>query len=97
MSKSSGRLKIANFIALTVAGAVNTIGVTIFLSPVKLYDSGFSGTSRLVSQITPEWLSLSLILLVLNIPIFCSVSSGRAGFLRFIQSMLLPFIPLGHG
>ncbi len=70
MDRFSRKLKLTNFLALTVAGIINAIGVTIFLSPVKLYDSGFSGTSMLVSQLTPAWLSLSVILLILNIPIF---------------------------
>ena len=64
------RLSVKNFILLTLAGAVNAFGVTFFLAPVKLYDSGISGTSMLLSQITPEWMSLSLFLLILNIPLF---------------------------
>lgn len=63
-------LSIKNFIFLTLAGIISAIGVVIFLQPVKLYDSGISGTSMLVAQLTPDWCSLSLILLVLNIPIF---------------------------
>ena len=55
---------------LTVAGIINAIGITMFLAPVKLYDSGISGTSMLLGQLTPEWMSLSLFLAVLNIPIF---------------------------
>lgn len=55
---------------LTVAGIINAIGVTMFLAPVKLYDSGISGTSMLLGQLTPEWMSLSFFLAVLNIPIF---------------------------
>ncbi|MBD9013905.1 MAG: YitT family protein [Lachnospiraceae bacterium] len=55
---------------LTVAGIVNAFGVTIFLTPVKLYDSGISGTSMLLEQITPSYLSLSFFLLLLNIPLF---------------------------
>ena len=62
--------KIKNFIMLTIAGLVNAFGVTVFLSPVKLYDSGISGTAMLLSQITPDWCSLSLFLLILNIPLF---------------------------
>lgn len=58
------------FILLTLAGIINAIGITIFLSPVNLYDSGISGTSMLLAQITPEYLSLSLFLLVINIPLF---------------------------
>lgn len=64
------KLRIRNFLALFIAGCVNAFGVTIFLAPVKLYDSGISGTSILLSQITPDFLSLSVFLLILNIPIF---------------------------
>lgn len=59
-----------NFVILTVAGFINAFGVTVFLAPVKLYDSGISGTSMLLSQVTPEFFSLSLFLLVLNVPLF---------------------------
>ncbi|MBR5858705.1 MAG: YitT family protein [Clostridia bacterium] len=62
--------ELKNFLLLTVAGLVNAFGVTFFLAPVKLYDSGISGTSMLLSQITPEWLSLSLFLILLNVPLF---------------------------
>ncbi len=62
--------KILNFLILFVAGIINSIGVTMFLAPVRLYDSGFSGTSMLLAKITPEYLSLSFFLLVLNIPLF---------------------------
>lgn len=64
------QFKIKNFIMLFLAGIINSIGVTMFLQPVHLYDSGISGTSMLLSQLTPEWLSLSVFLAVLNIPIF---------------------------
>ena len=47
------RLSPRAFIALTMAGIVSALGVTLFLYPVKLYDSGISGTSILLSQITP--------------------------------------------
>ena len=62
--------KVTNFIMLTIAGIVNSVGVTMFLAPVKLYDSGISGTSMLLSQITPEYLNLSIFLVALNIPLF---------------------------
>ena len=63
-------LRWQSFIALFFAGCINAFGVTVFLAPVKLYDSGISGTSILLSQITPEYMTLSLFLLVLNIPLF---------------------------
>ena len=59
-----------NFFMLTIAGCINAFGVTVFIAPVNLYDSGISGTSILLSQITPEQFSLSFFLLVLNIPLF---------------------------
>jgi len=62
------KLNWINFLMLTVAGIVNAFGVTVFLAPVKLYDSGISGTSMLLSQILP--LNLSFFLLILNIPLF---------------------------
>lgn len=68
--KKLKNLKIKNFIIFFFAGIINAIGVTIFLQPVNLYDSGISGTSMLLSQVTPEYLPLSLFLIVLNIPIF---------------------------
>lgn len=64
------QIKLKNIIMLTIAGIVNAFGVTMFLAPVKLYDSGISGTSMLLSQITPEWCSLSLFLIILNTPLF---------------------------
>lgn len=58
------------FLLLTIAGTINAIGVTMFLSPVDLYDSGISGTSMILSLVTPEYLSLSFFLIVLNVPLF---------------------------
>ena len=55
---------------LILAGAINAIGVTLFLAPVQLYDSGISGTSMLLAQLTPERFSLSLFLILLNVPLF---------------------------
>ena len=63
-------LRAKTFFLLTLAGTINAFGVTMFLAPVHLFDSGISGTSMLLGQITPEILSLSFFLLVLNLPIF---------------------------
>ncbi len=57
-----------NFIFLTLAGTINAIGVTMFISPVNLYDSGISGTSIYLSQMTG--MSLSVFLVLLNVPLF---------------------------
>ena len=64
------QLKWQNFIFLFSAGCINAFGVSVFLAPVNLYDSGISGTSILLSQITPERWSISIFLLILNIPLF---------------------------
>lgn len=64
------KIRWKNILLLTLAGIVNAIGVTIFIAPVNLYDSGISGTSILISQITPEYLSLSFFLVLLNVPLF---------------------------
>ncbi|MGN0930552.1 MAG: YitT family protein [Thermoguttaceae bacterium] len=61
-------LRWQTFLALLVAGSINAFGVTVFLAPVNLYDSGISGTSILLSQLFPA--SLSFFLLVLNVPLF---------------------------
>ena len=59
-----------NILQLTVAGCINAIGVNMFLAPVKLYDSGISGTSMLLNYLTPDFFTLSLFLVILNIPLF---------------------------
>lgn len=59
-----------NFLMILIAGCINAFGVTVFLAPVKLYDSGISGTSMLLSQLTSGKVSLSVFLIILNIPLF---------------------------
>lgn len=70
MKKFFESVKPFNIIMLTVAGMINAFGITLFLMPVKLYDSGISGTSMLLAQVTPQWLSLSIFLILLNVPLF---------------------------
>lgn len=64
------QLEWKNFLLLLVAGCINAFGVTVFLAPVKLYDSGISGTSMLLSQLTSGRISLSIFLILFNIPLF---------------------------
>lgn len=59
-----------SLLMLTVAGVVNAFGVVLFLSPVALYDSGLSGTSMLLAQLSRGVLPLSFFLVVLNVPLF---------------------------
>ena len=61
---------LSNFVWLLIAGTINAFGVMLFLYPVKLYDSGISGVSMFLNQLTPPELTLSLFLFVLNVPIF---------------------------
>lgn len=78
--KNTQKPCITNLLMLTLAGIINAFGITLFMTPVKLYDSGISGTSMLLEQLTPAYLSLSLFLLVLNIPLFL-IGLKRQGIL----------------
>ena len=86
MRSSLKDLKLRNFIFLIIAGLINAFGITIFLYPVKLYDSGISGTSMLLAQITPDYLPLSLFLIMLNIPLF-AFGYKKQGLLFTIYSI----------
>ncbi len=68
--KRLNRIHLVNMLMLTLAGIINAVGITIFLYPVNLYDSGISGTSMLLSQLTPERFTLSFFLVILNVPLF---------------------------
>lgn len=74
MKRSQGfpppKIRAKNLAMIAAAGIINAFGVTVFLAPVSLYDSGISGTSMLLAQVTPESLSLSLFLVLLNVPLF---------------------------
>lgn len=59
-----------SLLMLTVAGIVNAFGVVLFLSPVALYDSGISGTSMLLAQLSRGGIPFSVFLIVLNVPLF---------------------------
>ena len=48
LKKELKGLKHGNFLMLTIAGIINGFGVMVFLAPVKLYDSGISGSSMLL-------------------------------------------------
>lgn len=57
-----------DFVMLT--RIINATGVTVFLAPLRLFDSGLSGTAYLFNQLTPDWLGLWFFLLVLNFPFY---------------------------
>lgn len=64
------KIRVSNLILIFLAGVINAVGVTMFLAPLNIYDSGFSGTSMLLWQVTPAAFTLPLCLLLLNIPFF---------------------------
>lgn len=70
LKKVKELVDLKSLLLLTAAGIINAVGVTMFLSPVNLYDSGISGTSILLGQITPDFFGLSFFLIILNIPLF---------------------------
>lgn len=75
-----------HFLFLFFAGVINAIGVAIFIAPVNLYDSGISGTSILLAQLTPEEFSLSFFLLLLNVPLLL-FSLKRQGVLFSVYAI----------
>lgn len=87
----SVNIRLKNIIILTIAGLINAFGITVFLAPVKLYDSGISGTSMILSQLTPSYLSLSVFLVLLNIPLFV-IGFKRQGITFTIYSVYAVFI-----
>lgn len=64
------KFSVVNFIGLLVAGIVNAVGAILLLFPVSIYDSGMSGLSMLLDQVTPNFLTVSMFLIVLDFPIF---------------------------
>ena len=86
LHKELRELKPMNFLFLTLAGCVNAFGVTMFLYPVKLYDSGMSGLSMLLDQVTPANWSLPLFLVIFNFPLFL-VGLRRQGLAFTVYSI----------
>ncbi len=66
------QLSCKKLIFLLFAGIVNSVGVTLFLKPAQLFDSGVSGLSMLLShpKVLGEWLTLSVFLVIINVPLF---------------------------
>lgn len=64
---------IKKLIVVIVAGLLNAIGMNLFLTPAKVYASGFAGLSQLLSQILGDFLSIHISTGVLfslfNIPV----------------------------
>lgn len=68
--KNIKKKEILRFLGLTLAGIINAFGVALVLAPVNLFDSGISGTAYLLDVITPDFLVMSIFLIVLNVPFY---------------------------
>jgi len=77
LTSIKNQLSLRNLAMLTISGLINAFGVTVFLSPVSLYDGGISSTSMLLAQITPDYMTHSLFLLLLNIPLVMTICYSR--------------------
>ena len=95
MKLSTTKVSPLNLLLLAVAGLINAFGITVFLAPVQLYDSGISGTSMLISQLTPPWLTLSICLLVLNVPLFLYGYKKQGGVFTFYALYTVAFYSFG--
>ena len=60
LQRARKTIKIKNMLFLTIAGIINAFGITIFLNPVNLYDSGISGTLCLLHNLHPKACRFSL-------------------------------------
>ena len=87
--KELRRLRWQSLLLLVAAGCINAVGVTMFLAPVHLYDSGISGTSMLLSQLPPA--SRSLFLILLNVPLFL-FGMKKQGILFTVYSVWAVFV-----
>ncbi len=67
--KKAARLAL-KVLVLTIAGIINAFGVVLVLAPVNLFDSGISGTAYLLDMVTPDFMVMSLFLIVLNVPFY---------------------------
>lgn len=89
LTKITSSLQPSTLLMLTIAGIINAFGVVLFLSPVQLYDSGASGTSMLLAQLTG--LPLSVFLILVNIPLFLYglKRQGAAFTIRSIYTVII--------
>lgn len=78
------KLHPVNFIGLTIAGVINSVGVCLFLTPLNIYDGGFSGTSVLLNRYLP--LAQAVFLLLLNLP-FYFIARKKIGWEFLIYSV----------
>ena len=78
---------------LTIAGIINAFGITMFLSPVSLYDTGMAGTSMFLSQLTP--VSLSVWLFILNVILLLYGTKKQGLLFTFYAVYVVAIFSLG--
>lgn len=95
------RIRLSNVIFLFIAGVINATGIMLLLAPAKLFDSGVSGLSMFISNVSG--INIAVFLLVINFPLFligrkklgnnfliCSfIAIGTYALMSFVYSGLL--------
>ena len=79
------KITLKNVLMLTLAGLINATGITLFLAPVRLYDSGISGTAMFLALITPKYLTLSVFLLMPGLIAYCRKPLRVTARIRYRQ------------
>lgn len=79
---NTNRLRIKNFILVTVGSLIYAAGIALFLDPNRLIPGGVSGLSIMISHLV-EWLNTGTLIFVLNIPLLI------AGLIKFGKSFML--------
>ncbi len=79
---SKNRLRIKNFILVTVGAIIYASGIALFLDPNRLIPGGVSGLSIMISHLV-DWLNTGTLIFVLNIPLLI------AGLIKFGKGFML--------
>lgn len=79
---NTNRLRIKNFILVTVGSLIYAAGIALFLDPNRLIPGGVSGLSIMISHLV-EWLNTGTLIFVLNIPLLI------AGLIKFGKGFML--------
>lgn len=86
LSSKLKELRFLNFFMLSIAGVINSTGVNLMLEPLKFLDGGFSGLSEFLGSICSPYVTMSVFLLILNVPLFI-FGAKKQGFSFIIYSV----------
>lgn len=70
-------------LVLAITKVVGTFNVALFVAPMGLCSDNVSKASVLLRRVAPSYLSLSLFLLVLGVPLFLIKLGGRNKLFAF--------------